>query len=144
VASLVILLAAFACDAYSMWRKTWCPLTLRRQTPKNVLYQYGAGRAAIAWGLDAGLVFTTYRMSSICWALLALEFLGAAPWWIGLGYGAGFVIPLLFGCSVSLFWNSENATTVVAQTLARRPAIARIICVAGLTAAVISYRAWLA
>ena len=59
----IVLAVALALDAYSLRRKTWCPVTLRRQTPKTVLYDFGPRRAAVAWGLDTGLVFTTYRMS---------------------------------------------------------------------------------
>jgi hypothetical protein len=141
--SLPVLIAALASDVYSTARKTWCPLTPRRQTPKAIISHYGAGRAAIAWGLDTGLVFTTFRVSSICWALLALEFLGIAPWWIGLGYAAGFVIPFVGACSAGLGWHDDDAGPAIALALARRPGIARMLCLAALTAAVSCYWLWL-
>lgn len=121
-----VLTAALALDAYSLRRKTWCPITLRRQAPKRVLYDFGARRAALAWGLDTGLVFTTYRMTSISWALLVLGVLGAAPWWVGIGYAAGFLIPLTTGCSIGLVWSSESATTAAPLMLQARPSIARL------------------
>ena len=47
------------------------------------------------WGLDAGLVVTTYRVTSLSWAALAVTFFGVVPWWSGLAYALGFSIPLL-------------------------------------------------
>jgi hypothetical protein len=138
----VVLAVALALDAYSLRRKTWCPVTLRRQTPKTVLYDFGPRRAAVAWGLDTGLVFTTYRVSSISWALLALAALGAAPWWTGLGYAAGFLIPLAIGCSLAPMWSGDSATTKASLLLMGRPIVARATSVTGLaitlTAAVIA------
>lgn len=121
-----VLAAALALDAYSLRHKTWCPITLRRQTPKRVLHDFGAGHAALAWGLDTGLVFTTYRMSSISWALLAFGALGAAPWWVGVGYAAGFLIPLTIGCSMGPVWSSESATIAASLMLQTRASVARL------------------
>jgi hypothetical protein len=125
--------AAILLDAYSLRRKTWCPITPRRQTPKMIFYTFGAQRAALAWGADTGLVFTTYRISSISWALLLLDLLGIAPWWVGLGYSAGFLAPLVIGCSMSsrLFGDSAG----LAKALTGRESIARATCVAGLALA---------
>lgn len=67
----------------------------RRQTPKHFRYRYGSTRAALLWGLDAGLVVTTYRVTSLSWAALAVTFFGVVPWWSGLAYALGFSIPLL-------------------------------------------------
>lgn len=134
---VVVLFAALSVaillDSYSLRRKTWCPITPRRQTPKMILYTFGAQRAALAWGADTGLVFTTYRMSSIGWALLLLDLLGIAPWWVGFGYSAGFLVPLVIGCSMSsrLFGDSAG----LAKRLAGRESIARATCVAGLVLA---------
>ena len=134
----VVLGAALALDGYSLQRKTWCPVTARRQTPKSIQYQYGMRRATVAWGLDTGLVFTTYRMSSISWALLTLGLLGTTPWWAGLGYAAGFLIPLVVGCSLSALREGDDATTALSRSLATRTSIARTTCVAALVAAVIT------
>jgi hypothetical protein len=141
--ALAVLVAALATDLYSTLRKTWCPVTLRRQTPKAIISQHGGGRAAIAWGLDTGLVFTTFRMSSICWALLLLDLLGIAPWWIGLGYAAGFLIPLVTACSAGLAWHDVDVGPAIGLALARRPVIARVLCLAVLAIAVFFYMLWL-
>ena len=67
----------------------------RRQTPKQLFNRYGPGKAALLWGLDTGLVFTTYRVTSLSWAALAITALGLVPWWSGLLYALGFVLPVL-------------------------------------------------
>jgi cytochrome c biogenesis protein CcdA len=67
----------------------------RRQTPQRHTYRYGERRAALLWGLDTGLVFTTYRVTSLSWAALAVTALGLVPWWAGVAYALGFTVPLL-------------------------------------------------
>jgi hypothetical protein len=134
-AACVVLAAALLLDAHSLRRKTWCPVTVRRQTPKSILHRYGAPRAAMAWGLDTGLVFTTYRMSSISWALLALALAGVTPWWAGLGYAAGFLVPLTLGCSLAPLVPGEDGTVAIAHALAARPSVARAACVLALALA---------
>jgi hypothetical protein len=86
------LLVLFLCDLKLFGLRTamW-----RRQTPKWFIYRFGNRRSALFWGLDAGLVVTTFRITSLSWAALALTFVGLLPWWIGLVYAAGFVIPEL-------------------------------------------------
>jgi hypothetical protein len=124
---LVALLASMAIDIYTMVRNTWCPGTPRRQTPKMIYYRHGAHRAALAWGLDTGLVLTTYRVSSMSWALLLLGLIGVTPWWIGLAYAAGFVVPLWLGCSTS--GGLIGDSTAVARLLTGRQSIGRLLCV---------------
>ena len=134
-AQVVILFAvlsvAVLLDAYSLRRKTWCPITARRQTPKMIYYNFSPQRAALAWGADTGLVFTTYRVSSISWALLLLDLLGIAPWWVGLGYSAGFLVPMVFGCSLGSRWFGGD-TTGLARALTQRGTMARATCVLAL------------
>jgi hypothetical protein len=67
----------------------------RRQTPKSFEPRYGVSRAALLWGLDAGLVVTTIWVTSLSWAALAVTFLGLVPWWSGLAYAFGFTAPVL-------------------------------------------------
>jgi hypothetical protein len=133
--AIVVLLSALALDLYSLLRRTWCPVTVRRQTPKHILLRFGARRAAIAWGLDTGLVFTTYRMSSISWALLVLDVVGVAPWWLGVGYAAGFLVPLVLGCSILRLRADPDDATGLAIALGRHTQIARGFCVATLVVA---------
>jgi len=52
-ATYAVLCAALLVDAYSVKTKRWCPVTLRRQTPKAILQQHGARRAALAWTLGS-------------------------------------------------------------------------------------------
>lgn len=70
-------------------------LTLRRQTPRHLFFRFGPATGATLWGLDTGLAFTTYRVTSIVWAAMLLDALGFLPWWAGLGYALGFSIPVL-------------------------------------------------
>ena len=65
-----------------------------RQTPKDLEERFGARGAALLWGLDAGLVVTTYRVTSLSWAALAVTALGLVPWWSGVVYAAGFTAPV--------------------------------------------------
>lgn len=132
-----VLAAALVLDGYGLRRKTWCPVTLRRQTPKGVLLRLGPDRAVVAWGLDTGLVFTTYRMSAISWALLLLGVVGAAPWWVGVGYAAGFAVPLALGLVLSPLLADPSESPPLGLFLARRTQLARAVCVTVLTAAVL-------
>jgi hypothetical protein len=126
-AVLVVLLASMGLDGYTMVRKTWCPGTPGRQTPKMILYRNGAQRAALAWGLDTGLVLTTYRVSSMSWGLLLLGLMGVTPWWIGLAYAAGFVVPLWLGCSTAGRLAGDG--TALARLLTGRQSIGRLLCI---------------
>lgn len=131
----VVLVASLLLDAYSLLRKSWCPVTLRRQTPKAILREHGAKRAALAWGLDAGMVVTTFRVSSISWAVLVLATLGMAPWWLGLGYAGGFVVPFLIAAVLSRGWSS----TGVAERLAVSASVGRAVCVTALLCVLFSH-----
>lgn len=66
----------------------------RRQTPKQLEDRLGPARAAFVWGLDTGLVVTTFRVTSLSWAALALTLLGLVPWWAGSIYALGFTVPV--------------------------------------------------
>lgn len=68
--------------------------TWRRQTPRHWYPRFGADAAGLLWGLDAGLVVTTIRVTSLSWAGLTIVLLGLTPWWSGLAYGLGFVLPM--------------------------------------------------
>jgi hypothetical protein len=71
-------------------------LSMARQTPKRL--QFLGEHAWItpyAWGVDTGLVVTTYRVSFCSWLLLLLALTGVVPLWAGLISGLAFAIPLL-------------------------------------------------
>ena len=82
-------------DLRAMTRSTYCPIGMRRQTPRILLRQFGVMTAAPVWGFDTGLVVTTFRVAAVSWAALGFVALDLAPWWAGLGYGLGFTVPFL-------------------------------------------------
>lgn len=66
-----------------------------RQTPRHLFLRFGPAKGAALWGLDTGLGFTTYRVTSIVWAGMVLSVFGFLPAWAGIGYAAGFSFPLI-------------------------------------------------
>lgn len=51
------------------------------------------------WGLDTGLIWSTFRVSCTSWVLLLAALLNVAPQWSGLVYGVSFGLPLLAAVS---------------------------------------------
>ena len=90
VAGLLVLLAVVDTGVIRLRTPMW-----RRQTPKQLFYLYGPNKAALLWGLDVGLVFTTFRVTSLSWAALAVTAAGLVPWWSGLLYAFGYGMPTL-------------------------------------------------
>lgn len=91
----VVLLAVCAVvDAAMLWSGRVYSVGWSRQTPRRAVYQLGDRFGALVWGLDTGLVVTTFRISAATWAALGLALLNVAPAWIGVAYGVGFVGPL--------------------------------------------------
>lgn len=88
------LLALAAVDLYAAKRRTYCPISWRRQTPRGLMHRFSAPVVALAWGLDTGLAVTTFRVSAATWGALLVTFLGFGPWWIGICYGVAFALPL--------------------------------------------------
>lgn len=89
-------LAALACvDLLAVKKDCYCPLGWRRQTPKSLGRRHAVTTVAAAWGFDTGLAVTTFRVAAVTWGALVLAGLGLSAWWIGVGYGFGFVLPLL-------------------------------------------------
>jgi hypothetical protein len=72
------------------------PTLFNRQTPRGLSGRYSLRVTGLLWGLDTGTVVSTFRSSAASWAALTLTFAGWAPWWIGIGYGVGFSLPLAF------------------------------------------------
>jgi hypothetical protein len=75
---------------------------LRRQTAKVLAHdpdrQWWV--TPLFWGLDTGLIWSTFRVSCASWVLLLAAFLNVAPQWSGLMYGAFFGVPLLVAVCV--------------------------------------------
>jgi len=91
----VVSVIGIGIDARAASKGQWT-LGMARQTPKYL--QFLGEHAWItpyAWGVDTGLMVTTYRVSFCSWLLLLLALIGVAPPWAGLIYGMSFVMPLL-------------------------------------------------
>jgi hypothetical protein len=94
--SAAAVLVALAClDFFSVKKDRYCPLGLRRQTPRSLLYRHPAPTVAAVWGFDTGLAVTTIRVAALTWGALALAVLGVSSWWAGFGYGIGFLVPVV-------------------------------------------------
>jgi hypothetical protein len=82
-------------DGWAANRRRWT-LGVARQTPKRLQFLgEHAWVTPYAWGVDTGLVVTTYRVSFCSWLMLFLALTGVAPPWAGVVYGISFAIPLL-------------------------------------------------
>lgn len=67
------------------------PLTLHRQARKAIMYRPGGfAGTGFVWGLDAGLGFTTYRVTSGVWVLVLGIVAGVWAWWLLAVYTIGF------------------------------------------------------
>jgi len=83
-------------DVWAMRRRA-LSFGLPRQTPKALLYLgEHAWIAPIVWGLDTGLIWTTFRVSFTSWILLFMAATGLAPAWSGVVYGLAFALPFLW------------------------------------------------
>jgi hypothetical protein len=82
-------------DVLAIRRKTFCPLAWPRQTPKTVARTHGVTAVMAVWGFDTGLAVTTFRVAALTWGALVLAAAGLTVWWVGVGYGVAFVVPLL-------------------------------------------------
>lgn len=80
-------------EIVALRRRSYCPLSWRRQTPQGLRFRHGVTSTAALWGLDTGLAFTTFRVTTLTWAALLLTLLGLAPWSTGLAYGLAFALP---------------------------------------------------
>jgi len=89
-------IALAAIDVRAIRRKAYCPIGWRRQTPQRIGERFGPMMSAAVWGFDTGIIVTTFRVAAITWAALSMTALGLSPWWIGVAYGLGFVLPMLF------------------------------------------------
>jgi hypothetical protein len=117
-----------AVDVVAIRRATYCPVGLARQTPKVAMRKFSPVVTAGIWGVDTGLVVTTYRVAAITWGALVLVFLGLSGWQIGVGYGTGFVVPLM-----CILWTSRVADWALLEKLLRCRAAVQVGSAALLT-----------
>lgn len=134
-----LLLAAAVVDVRDVYGgSSYSRLSCQRQTPADVSRRLGMRRAALAWGLDAGLGFTTYRVSAAYWVVVACAIAGLAPWWIGAAYALGFLAPLTVGCSAALLLSGDSSTVRVAELIRNRSRAARLAGLAVITVCVVA------
>jgi hypothetical protein len=92
---------AFTLAIYEGWLRLRLPLPMiERQTHQFWRTQFGITRAALLWGADIGLVFTTRTTFASVWFLLVAATITASPLAgvvIVAGYGAGRVLLVLSG-----------------------------------------------
>ena len=81
-------------DVWARRNGTWCPLTLRRQTPRTLRRRHSLRVVASVWGFDTGLAVTTFRVAGATWGAIVLTMLGLAGWQTGIAYGIAFTIPI--------------------------------------------------
>lgn len=104
----LLLLASL--DVLALRRGTYCPVGWRRQTPRALMYRRGPAVVAAWWGLDTGLAVTTIRVAALTWGAMLLTLLGLAPWWLGIAYGLGFVLPVM-----ALLWAPRLGRAAVSR-----------------------------
>jgi hypothetical protein len=96
-----------------------------RQTPKQLMHRANRHQWLIPllWGVDTGLLVTTYRVSFASWVLLLSALFVVAPPWAGLAYGVSFAAPLTLSMLVgdtAVFGRSGDRLRV------RRPQLAQL------------------
>jgi hypothetical protein len=83
-------------DLLAVRKNGYCPLSLRRQTPKVLMRRHGITVTAALWGFDLGTVVSTFRVASAGWGALLLVVCGWVSPWSAFFYATGFTGPLLF------------------------------------------------
>lgn len=73
----------------------------QRQTPRDAVHAWGLTRGALVWGFDLGLGFTTFRITSLTWVGFVAALLHVVPWWSGVFYAAGYLIPSIIAVYVA-------------------------------------------
>lgn len=86
------------CVARELLRPSWRVPQVARQTRDRWVKTLGPGRAAFLWGLDIGLVLTTWITFSGAWFVIALAFLSGSP-----VYGAAILAAYWGGRSLSVW-----------------------------------------
>jgi hypothetical protein len=94
-------LVTIAVDVRAVHRRSYS-VGLQRQTAKVLAHDPNRPWwvTALFWGLDTGLIWSTFRVSATSWVMLLAALLNIAPQWSGLVYGAFFGIPLLLAVNI--------------------------------------------
>ncbi|MFI6238388.1 hypothetical protein ACIBEF_00755 [Micromonospora sp. NPDC050795] len=134
VLCLVAALVAAFLDANAIRTDSFAP-GLQRQTSKELGHRENMPTwvAPMIWGLDTGLMWSTFRVSATTWVLLAAALLNVAPQWSGLVFGIAFVVPLSVAVLIgrgSLSQLSRSGPRRLAQLAAIGVAIVPAVAVA--------------
>jgi hypothetical protein len=119
-------------------------LQIRRQTQGWWAKVFGSRVAAILWGLDLGLVFTTWLNFSGAWVLAVVTFLSGKPLMgaaLFAAYWVGSALPVWVG---PLLMESPMQTPELVTTLHEQRPLSRWIHVAGLICLMLILSWWLA
>ncbi|GII95823.1 hypothetical protein [Sinosporangium siamense] len=118
-------LIAIGVDFHAIRNNTYS-IGLKRQTAKSLAHQEGRPwwLTPLMWGLDTGMIWSTFRVSCTSWVLLLSALLNVAPQWSGLVYGLSFGVPLL---AVVIMENLAKSTE------SAMPGMLRIVQATGLT-----------
>jgi hypothetical protein len=114
-----------------------------RQTEGMWAKRYGFTVAALLWGLDLGLVFTTWFTFSGTWLLVAAAFSAGSP-----GYGAALFAAYWSGRALSVWvapslLRSATATPTLVGAIDAERQVFRWVHVAGVAAAGLTIVVWL-
>jgi hypothetical protein len=98
-------------DVWASNNRAYCPVGLRRQTPRGLKYRHSMMMVASIWGFDTGLAITTFRVAAATWGAILLTVLGFSGWQTGIAYGIAFTIPLTV-----LMWTHRSGRLANTQT----------------------------
>lgn len=94
-------IAGVGIDAHAARRGTYS-IGLKRQTSKELGHD-GTRQwwvTPLLWGIDTGLIWSTFRVPSASWVLLMGALLNVMPQWSGIVYGLFFGVPLVVAVSI--------------------------------------------
>ena len=97
-------------DVWARSKGTYCPMGLKRQTPRGLRLQHSMFVVASIWGFDTGLAITTIRVTAATWGAILLTLLGLSGWQTGIAYGLAFAIPITI-----LMWTHRAGRITDAQ-----------------------------
>lgn len=100
---ILAVLCAIVADVRAL-RRRWYSFGMSRQTTRGLIIESRPWWVTpLLWGIDTGLMATTFRVSSVSWVVLVASVLGFTPGWIGFVFGAAFGIPFLMSFSLAPF-----------------------------------------
>jgi hypothetical protein len=114
-----------------------------RQTEGLWVKRFGDRAAAILWGLDLGLVFTTWLNFSGAWLLAAVAFLSGEPLFgaaLFVAYWLGRALPVWVG---PLLMKSARDTHWLLDSLGQQRRLFRSIQLAALSWTVLVFGLWI-